>query len=318
MNQSKQTQQNRQFNAKARRQDLEKKLRHLISDSTRGRYDHEEQSHDPRTGRPWIQKQSIKLFGINGTALVDGYESFAERFKQLRQETVLQMIESGCGLFVTTDPLQNDEFCPEFVTHHITEDVSLDRLRFQIAEMFDLAFFISWNGEEFVANIYPMCVAENMRKEAASKGLRYLRYRIGTEVMLRRVLRSGLRMNHETTTTSHRLNEQEKDFCAAHAMTAIQKFVTEVFDSGDQWGVATSMPVEQTTETTDESPTLLSLEESMTAETTVPEIEETMDAEPETAEMEPDAVDTMFTDLFNDPDMRPADGVASEKNAVLV
>ena len=316
MNQSKQMQQNRQFSAKAGRQDLEKKLRHLVSDSIRGRYDHEEQQHDPRTGRPWIQKQSIKLFGINGTALVDGFETFGERFMQLKPETVLERVRNGCGLFVTTDPLQNDEFCPEFVTHHITEDVSLDRLRFQIAEAFDLAFLISWHDKEFAANIYPMCVAEIERKNAAAHGHAWLRYRIGTEAEFRRILRSGLRMNHGTTMTSHRLQEWEKDLCAVQAVTAIQTFVTEIFDIDVKWGVASTLPVDETAKTRNEAPTLLSLEENMMMDPTVPEIEETRDDEPEMPELEPDALDTMFEELSNDPNMMPAQ--AGEKNAVLV
>lgn len=316
MNQSKNMQRNQQFGGvKEMRKILEKKLRHTISDSIRGLFDQENQQHDLRTGRPWIQKQAIRIDGINGIALVDAYEQFDRKFVQLKQETVLGMVRHKSGLFVTADPLHDDEFCPEFVTHHVTDFITLDRLRFQIAEMFDLSFFMSWDNENFHSYVRPYCHVESLRKEAESLGKGYLHYRIGTEKDVRRILRSGLKMNHQTTKTSHRLSESERDTCAAKAMEAISEFVRDIFDSGDRWGVASPIQVEETPETLEAPPSLISLEEQMMAKATVSEIVETMDDEPE---MELDTVDTMLAELSNDPDMMPAAVEAEEKNAVLV
>lgn len=279
MNQSKNTQRNQQFSAKDMRRNLEKKLRHTVSDSIRGLFDRELQQHDPKTGRRWVWKQATRLHGISGVAIVDAYHQFDCKFTQLREEEILDAISGGRALFVTTDPLHDDEFCPEFVTHHVTEFLTLDRLRFQIAEMFDLTVFISWNDEDIRANILPCCQVDEYRKEAVGLGHGYLYYRIGTEKDMRRILRSGLKMDHRSTRTSHRLSESEKDNCAAHAMKTIGIFVESIFDSELQWGVASPERKEEMREAVNESPTLLSFEDG---ETNVSENAEMVAEETET------------------------------------
>ena len=226
-------------------------LRRLAENTPVGEYDKTTRQHVPETGRRWVQVQRLRVDGIDGYAFVDAFNSINQRFRKLTSREVVTSIINGKGFFATADPLSRLEFDPVFLTHHVTTFETLDRLRSDLAKMFDLVAVLTWKEEEVECtaqpncrddalievecNALPNCWVDSLISDAIDNDYGLLAVRIGTEKDFRRVAEHGITLNRDNT---HMYGEYPKTDPRVKnlVLDGVRELCKEWFDSGTWWG----------------------------------------------------------------------------------
>jgi len=208
-------------------------LRRLAENTPVGEYDKTTRQHVPETGRRWVQVQRIRVDGIEGYAFVDAFNSINQRFRKLTSQEVASLVVNGKGFFATADPLSQHDFDPVFLTHHVTTFETLDRLRSDLARMFDLVAVLTWKDDGGDCTAVPNCWVDALISDAIDNNYDLLAVRIGTEKDFRRVAEHGI-----TKEYVQMFGKSPKSDPQLHnlVLNGVRELCKEWFDSGIQWG----------------------------------------------------------------------------------
>ena len=218
------------------RRNLEQKLRMTMKDLVNGTYSRLKKLHIPGTGYPWVQVQRMQIQGIEGYAAIDGYDSFNAPFVKMSARDAVSAIINHHGLFATAEPLRKEGFAPVFLTHHVTDYATLDRLGNDVSEMFDLTLIMVWTGNEIQPQVLPNCRIHEELQIAIGNDQDCLIHRIGRENDLRQIGQYGLRFEESKTSMTGRLLSKNREQYEETATEAIRDFLTQTFLSGLKWG----------------------------------------------------------------------------------
>lgn len=231
---------------------LDRKLHHFVTDAVDGRFNRESKEHVDGTGRPWIQRQRITIDGIDGWALVDGFDFLGHAFVKLTPQEVVSAVLNRCGLFMTTASMHRSQFGPAYLTHHVQTFDTLDRLKFDTAWMFDLAVLLTFKENEIEREVMPYCRIDSELRQAGENETPALYCRIGTENDFRKIARYGIKLSDsEFHTIGHPSNFANEDL-ETIIRGACEQYVALAFEAGYHWGTAAEM--ETAVETMFDSP----------------------------------------------------------------
>ena len=233
------------------------KLKTAISDAVNGSYNYATKENRPGTGRPWVQTQPFKINGIEGWAAVDGFDSFNSTFVDLSAREIVSAVLNGYGIFATAMPLMKDECFPAFVTHHITDKLSLERLTGDLANMFDLAIVLTMKKESIQPEILPSCRLAFKLQTALENDLDCLAHRLGTENDLQKASHYGVKMDDSNTQILGKFTKIEMSEFSDIIVKSVREFLLFSFDSGMKWGETIEDDINQEVIVTDEKESVL-------------------------------------------------------------
>ena len=183
----------------------------------------------PETGYPWIQVLRYRLGKIDGWLALDGFHSVNVAFRRPKSDEAVATITGGYGVFATTDSLRKETFPPVFLTHHITREVSIDRLRADLEYMFGLSLVLRWpqhDGEKYIEReILPQCRVQVL-----------IVHRIGNEQNLRHIAMHGAKTTERNTDMLGRFHGNERREIEEEITRSVQEWLAKSIDAGLKWG----------------------------------------------------------------------------------
>lgn len=215
---------------------LTTRVRQIVSDTVKGKFNFQRQDNEPGTGRPWVQTKLIRVDGILGWSAIDAFDDQNVEFGELTDETVRIAHGLQCGIFATTQPLSSEQPRGEYLTHHVTNKHSLDRLKADLAEKFDLALVFLWEDQEISMCIQPNCRSFQTMAWAAGRGVQCVIRRLGTENDLRQAARFGFSLKSDRTRFRLRLTKEYIAYLEKEGQSFLRKYVAATFDNGIAWG----------------------------------------------------------------------------------
>jgi hypothetical protein len=223
-------------NNSSQQRSLQFKLKTTISDFIKGTYNYTTKKNKPGTGHPWVQIQPIRIFEIDGWAAVDAFDSFGTTFVPLTQRDVLSAVLNNRGIFATAAPIASNELFPKFITHHITEKMSLDRFTRDLKEMFSLSVVLQWKGDQAETEVLPNCRIDSHIQERIDLGYEFVVHRVGMEMDFRKMAEFGVEMNDGNLYSLGTFTKADFDIIGENLVNTIRTFLLNTFDSDIQWG----------------------------------------------------------------------------------
>lgn len=215
---------------------LARRVKQIVSDAVKGKYNCRRQDNEPGTGRPWVQTKLIRVDGILGWSAIDAFDDQNVEFGELTDETVRIAHGLRHGIFASSQAISADEPRADYLTNHVTGTASLDRLKADLAEKFDLSLVFLWEGDEIDMKIWPNCRSFQIMSAATEKDVQCVIRRLGTENDLRQAAQFGFSLKSEKTRFRHRLTKEYIDYLEEHGQNFLRKFVAATFDNGIAWG----------------------------------------------------------------------------------
>ena len=212
------------------------KTRNTFSDFYKGTFLYKTQENKPGTGHPWVQIEPIKIHGINGWAAVDAFDSFGSTFVPLSQRDVVSAVLNNRGVFATAEPITASELFPKFITHPITGKMSLERLVYDLKDMFGLSVVLLWKDGQPETGVLPHCRIDSFIQEKIDLDYEFVVHRVGTEMDFRKAAQFGVAMNEGNIYSLGTFTKADFDMIEENLMNTIRAFLLETFDSGIRWG----------------------------------------------------------------------------------
>ncbi len=217
---------------------LDRRVRLIISDAVKGRYVYKRKENEPGTGRPWVQTALMEVDGIRGWSAIDAFDDQNVEFAALTGQAVRVAHGLKQGIFVSTETIPAGEIRAEYLTHHIQNATSLDRLKADLAEKFDLSLFFLWEGQEIIMSVLPNCRSFQIMSQATEQRGQCVVHRLGTENNLRHAATHGLNLKNGKTRFLRRLTPEYIDHLQEHGKTFLGEYLKATFDNGITWGWA--------------------------------------------------------------------------------
>jgi hypothetical protein len=235
----------RRNNEQEKMRTLQFKLRHLVDDIVKGDYDRNSRQRVPGTGRPWVQAFRTQIDGIEGFALIDAFGTIDHLFPKLNTRSIVSAVINRKGFFVTADSLSRYDYDPAILSHHVTTYDTLDRLRRDAAEKFDLSIVLRWEEDYIQPAVMPTCWVDHDIEDAVENNNPLLVVRIGRENDFHRIAKHGIQLNRDNTFCFGRFDKKDDpQFLQTKVMEAVQSSCREMFGAGPRWNVNNPAPVQ--------------------------------------------------------------------------
>jgi|GEM_PF-3294277 len=212
------------------------KTRNTFSDFYKGTFLYKTQENKPGTGHPWVQIEPIKIHGINGWAAVDAFDSFGSTFVPLSQRDVVSAVLNSRGIFATAEQIAASDLFPKFVTHPITGKMSLERLVYDLKDMFGLSVVLLWKDGVPETEVLPHCRIDAFIQDRIDLDYDFVVHRVGTEMDFRKAAQFGVTMNEGNIYSLGTFTKADFDIIEENLLNTIRAFLLETFDSGIRWG----------------------------------------------------------------------------------
>jgi len=194
----------------------------------------------PETGHPWVQVLRYRFGKIDGWLALDGFYYVNAAFHRPKPDEAIATITQGHGVFATTDSLRKVTFPPVFLTHHITREVSIERLLADLEYMFGLSLVLRWSHDEdkgFIEReIMPQCRVQAQIHAAAEAKDRLIVHRIGNEQNMRHIAKHGAKTNERNTDMLGRFHGDERQEIEEEITRSVQEWLAKSIDAGLKWG----------------------------------------------------------------------------------
>jgi len=215
---------------------LQFKMKNTFSDFVKGTYIYKTKENKPETGHPWVQIQQVTIHNIPGWVAVDAFDSIGNTFVPLTPRDALSAVLNYRGIFATAAPIAASELFPKFVTHHITDKISLERLTRDLKEMFDLTVVLQWKDGVPETDVLPNCRVDSYIQEKIEQEYEFVVRKVGTEMDFRKAAKFGVDMNDGNLYSLGVFTKPDIDIIEENLKNSICAFLTHLFDSGIRWG----------------------------------------------------------------------------------